>query len=77
MFTFSLSSLISFKFWLNILLVGRAFKIIEDKEIEKEKSDPFVRHCSSLPSSRHTSVENIPGNLEAPLKLKIINQTNS
>ncbi|XP_015792413.1 protein TAPT1 homolog [Tetranychus urticae] len=69
--------LISFKFWLNILLVGRAFKIIEDKEIEKEKSDPFVRHCSSLPSSRHTSVENIPGNLEAPLKLKIINQTNS
>ena len=47
----------SLKAWINILLLG-----LSCKQIDRHRSQvktPLIRGCSSLPSSRHPSVENL------------------
>jgi len=49
----------SLKAWINILLLGLSCEKIDHHKSQLEKKTPLVRACSSLPSSRHGSVENI------------------
>lgn len=60
---FSLScwliSLVSLKCWINIALLGMSCDEIDKHKMKMEKKTPLVRTCSSLPSSRHGSMENL------------------
>ena len=47
------------KCWINILLLGTSCKLIDEHRSKLEKRTPLVRTCSSLPSSRHASLEDI------------------
>ncbi|RWS13743.1 Protein TAPT1-like protein [Dinothrombium tinctorium] len=52
--------LLTFKCWLNIYLLGKACDLIEKHRASLEKKSPTARQCTSLPSSRHHSTENLP-----------------
>lgn len=47
------------KCWINILLLGTSCKLIDRHRSKLEKKTPLVRACTSLPSSRHGSLEDI------------------
>lgn len=58
-----LCSLISLKCWINIVLLGQACDLIEKHRSTLERKAPPARVCTSLPSSRHHSMEDIPSAL--------------
>lgn len=51
------------KCWINIVLLGQAYDLIEKHRSTLERKAPPPRVCTSLPSSRHHSMEDIPGAL--------------
>ncbi|KAG9510905.1 Transmembrane anterior posterior transformation protein 1, partial [Fragariocoptes setiger] len=59
--------MVTFKIMINIILLGKSCEIIDKNRAEAaEKAQPPPRQCTSLPSSRHGSQENLN---ESSLKL--------
>lgn len=68
----SLSSIVTLKILVNILLLGKSFEYIESHQIEVDrKKNPPFRQCASLPSSRHQSMENIPASFHCKSTMNI------
>ncbi|XP_064465903.1 transmembrane anterior posterior transformation protein 1 homolog [Ornithodoros turicata] len=53
--------LLTFKILINLLLMGRACTLIEQHRQTIKEKIPAPRQCASLPSSRRTSMEDLPG----------------
>lgn len=49
----------TFKFWINIFLLGKACDLIEAHRDGVERKAPTARQCASMPSSRHHSAEDL------------------
>lgn len=53
--------MVTLKVLINLLLMGRACMLIEQHRQSVKEKIPVPRQCTSLPSSRRTSLENLPG----------------
>ncbi|CAN7938917.1 unnamed protein product, partial [Ixodes hexagonus] len=58
--------LTALKVLINLLLMGKACTLIEQHRQSVKEKIPAPRQCTSLPSSRRTSLENLPGMLLPP-----------
>lgn len=58
--------LTALKVLINLLLMGRACTLIEQHRQSVKEKVPAPRQCTSLPSSRRASLDNLPGTLLAP-----------